>query len=172
MRWVSRLPALLALLVLAAYFIAQGFAYVQADPSYTFQGTGCVAANPTNLDPIIRYMQQENIRFGWATGWFADPITFETDGAIIVTQPDGRIGANDGAVFHADRPSILTLVRHDDLHPAILKLLDANNVTYRVARFYSEPGVDALVVTPLNRTVSPFDSHFTDMFKKVFSGCI
>ncbi len=165
-------PVVLATLVLVPYFIAQGFAYVDADPSYTFQGTGCVAANPTNLDPIIHYMQQEDIRYAWATGWLGDPITFKIDGAIIVTQPDGRVGANDVAVMHADRPSILLLVRHDDLHPTILQLLGANNVTYRIARFYSEPGVDALVVTPLNRTVSPLDPHFANMFKKVFTGCL
>lgn len=168
--WLA--PALLVSLVLALYFIAQGFAYVHADPSYTFQGTGCVAANPTNLDPIISYMQQENIHYAWATGWFGDPITFKTDGAIIATELSGRIAADDDAVRHADRPSILLLVRHADLHPAILKPLDANGVTYRVARFYSEPGVDALVVTPLNRTVSPLDPLFAAMFNKVFSGCL
>ncbi len=165
-------PVLLAMLVLIPYFIAQGVAYADADPSYTFQGTGCVAANPTNLNPIIQYLQQEHIHYGWATGWFGDPITFETDGAVVVTELNGRIPAEVRAVFHADRPSILTLVGHDDLHPGILRLLDANHVTYHVARFHSEPGVDALVVTPLNRTVSPLDSHFGDMFKKVFSGCL
>lgn len=69
-----------------------------------------------------------------------------------------RIPAYTEAVRHADRPSFLILVKYDDSHPAILKLLDAEHVTYDVARFPSQELRDVLVVTPLNRTVSPFDA--------------
>ncbi|GAC1303466.1 MAG: hypothetical protein NVSMB27_43000 [Ktedonobacteraceae bacterium] len=165
------------LAVLAIYFCVQAFAYIEADPRYTFQASGCASVNPTNLDPIISYMQQAHIRFAWATGWIATPITFRTDSAILVTEPHGRIPADSMAVLHADRPSILLLARHDDSHPAFLKALDARNVVYHAERFYSVPGVDELVITPLNRTVSPLDPAFADAFHiggfhSMFSGCL
>ena len=69
-----RLPLLVAiqvglLVVLAIYFFSQGIAYIQADPRNTFQGTGCISANPTDQGPIINYMQHAKIRYAWATGW-------------------------------------------------------------------------------------------------------
>jgi len=160
------------LAVLVIYFIVQGSAYIKANPWYTFQGTGCISANPTDVDTIINYMQHADIRYAWATGWLGDPITFKTNSAIIVTELHGRILANSMAVLHADRPALLLLARHDDLHPAILMSLNASNVTYHVERFYSKPGVDALVVTPLNRTVSPLNPAFAALFNKVYGGCL
>jgi len=50
--------------------------------------------------------------------------------------------------------------------------LDANHVTYRVARFYSAPGVDAVIVTPLNRSLSPSDPTFAKLFGRVFDPCL
>lgn len=117
-------------------------------------------------------MRQADIRFAWVTGWIADPITFKTNSAILATEPRGRIPANSTVLLHADRPSILLLARHDDPQPAFLKALDAGNVTYHVERFYSVPGVDTLVITPLNRTVSPLDPHFAAVFNRVFNGCL
>jgi len=160
------------LVVLAIYCCLQGVAYAQADPRYTFQGTGCISPNPTDQDPIINYMKQAHIRYAWATGWLGDPITFKTNGALIVTELPGRILANGNTVLHADRPGFFFLVRHDDLHPTILQALDANNVTYHIERFYSEPGIDLLLVTPLNRTVTPLDPAFKKMFQGVFRGCL
>ena len=160
------------LVVLAIYFCLQGVAYIQADPRYTFQGTGCISSNPTDQSPIINYMQHANIRYAWATGWLGDPITFKTNGALLVTELHGRIQANSNTVLHADRPGIFFLALHNDLHPAILKALDASNVTYHIERFYSEQGVDLLLVTPLNRTVSPLDPAFSNLFQIVFRGCL
>jgi hypothetical protein len=164
------------LAVLAIYFCVQAFAYMEADPRYTFQASGCASVNPTNLDPIISYMQQAHIRFAWGTDWIAAPITFRTNSAILITGPHARITADILAVLHSDRPSILLLARHDDSHPAFLRALDARSVVYHAERFYSVPGVDELVVTPLNRAVSPLDPAFADAFRiggfhNLFSGC-
>ena len=160
------------LVVLTIYFCAQGVAYLQADAKTTFQITGCSAANPTDQGPIINYMRQVNIRYAWATGWLGDPITFKTNSAILVTQVHGRIPANSNTLLHANRPSILLLVLHNDSHLAMLDVLDTRNVTYHVERLPSLPGVDVLVVTPLNRTVSPLDPAFTLLFQRVFKGCL
>jgi len=173
----SHLPLLSAiqiglLVVLLSYFCLQGAAYIKANPWYTFQVTGCAAANPTDVDPIIHYMQQAGIRYAWATGWLGDPITFKTNSAILVTEPHGRIPTNSKIVLHADRPSILLLAHHTDLHPAFLDALDARKVEYHIQRFYAAPGVDALVITPLNQTVSPLDPYFTALFHRVFFGCL
>jgi hypothetical protein len=74
--------------------------------------------------------------------------------------------------MHADRASVLALAAHDDHHPDFLRELDANHVTYRVARFYSAPGVDAVIVTPLNRSLSPSDPTFAKLFGRVFDPCL
>ena len=173
----SQLPMLLLLqaglvVVLALYVFVQGVAYLQASPNYTFQATGCPAENPTNLGPIISYMQRTNIHDVWAVGWVADPITFETNGAILATQPDGRIPANSRALLHADRASMLVLAAHADPHPAYLQVLDENRIAYHVERFYSVPGIDILLITPINRSVSPLDPAFSGLFQQVFGACI
>ncbi|GAC1343944.1 MAG: hypothetical protein NVSMB27_04340 [Ktedonobacteraceae bacterium] len=160
------------LVVLALYFGVQGIAYEQADPNYTFQATGCFSRNPTNVDPIVDYLKSKHIHYVWAAGWVGDHITFETDDSIVATKIGGRIMSDDEALMHADRASVLVLARHDDLHPNFLQELDTNHVTYRVARFYSAPGVDALIVTPLNRTLSPSDRAFASLFQRSFRGCL
>src|SRR6266851_153316 len=160
------------LVVLALYFGVQVIAYAQADPNYTFQATGCLSRNPTNVDPIVGYLRSEHIHYVWATGWVGDHITFEADDSIVATKIGGRIVSDDEAVMHADRASVLLLAAHNDLHPDFLQELNANHVTYRVARFYSAPGVDAVVVTPLNRTLSPSDPAFASLFQRSFHGCL
>jgi hypothetical protein len=161
---------LLVMLVLS--FGTQGIAYAQADPNYTFQATGCLSRNPTNVDPIVDYLKSQHIHDVWATGWVGDHITFETNDSIVATKTGGRIVSDDQALMHADRASVLVLAAHNDHHPDFLHELDANHVTYRVGRFYSAPGVDALVVTPLNRTLSPTDPAFVSLFKRSFRGCL
>jgi hypothetical protein len=160
------------LVLLAVYFFSQGVAYIQADARNTFQGTGCISANPTDQSAIINYLQHAKIRYAWATGWLGDPITFKTDGALIVTELHGRILTNSNTVLHADRPGIFFLVQHDDAHPALLKSLDAKHITYHIERFSSGQGIDLLLVTPLDRTVSPLDPAFNNMFQLVFRGCV
>jgi len=173
----TQLPLLAAiqaglLAVLAFYFCFQGVAYIQANPRNTFQQYGCASENPTDLDPIITYMQHTHIRYAWANGWLGFPIMFKTNSAILVPWLYHRIPAISNTVLHADRPSFFLLAKHNDLHPAILHVLDANNVMYHVERFYSVPGIDALLVTPLNRTISPLDPAFAALFNKVFYNCI
>lgn len=160
------------LVVLALYFSTQGIAYAQSDPNYTFQATGCLSRNPTNVDAIVAYLQNNHIKYVWATGWVGDHITFQTNHAVVATKIGGRIVADDEALKHADRASVLVLAAHNDLYPDFLRELDAQHVTYRVGRFYSAPDADALVVTPLNRTLSPTDPAFSRLFKRSFSGCV
>ena len=166
--WIQ--AALLGVCVL--YFATQGIAYAQADPTYTFHPTGCVAQNPTDVTPLIDYMRRNNIHYAWASSWIGNRITFETNAALIVTDLPGRVPANSRLVLRQDRPSIFVLARHDDSHPAFLQLLNANKVTYHIERFYSEPGIDVLLVTPLNHTVSPLDPIYKLTLKKILIGCV
>ena len=150
----------------------QAFTYGLADPGRTFQSPYCSIA-PANIDPIIAYMQQEHIRYAWATNFLAYPIVFKTDNQIIAADPlpliqpkiaINRIPAYTSLVMHADRPSFLVFVRHGDAYPSLLKTLTAEGITYRSALFPSAPGVDVLVVTPLNKTTSPLASQKFDLF--------
>lgn len=159
--------------MLMIFFCFQGVAYVQSNPRNTFQQYGCASENPTDLDPIITYMQHTHIRYAWANGWLGFPIMFKTNNAILVPWLYHRIPVISSTVLHADRPSFFLLAKHTDLHPAILHVLDTNNVTYHVERFYSEQGIDLLLVTPLNWTVSPLDPAFAALFNVVlYNNCI
>ncbi len=153
--------------VLLLILSAQGLTYAQTNAGYTFQTSGCVAA-PANNDPIIEYMQRAQIHYAWAPFWIGNPIIFKTKERIIIADPRiittpreflSRIPAYTKAVVLADRPSVLALVPHSDSSPQLLRNLDTDHITYHVARFPSEPGVDLLVVTPLNHDISPFESN-------------
>ena len=161
-RMVQRV--LICLLLIA--LVTQLYTYRLTDAGRTFQSPYCTSA-PANDDLLIAYMQREHIRYAWANNWIAYPLDFKTHGSIIATDPLplirhrdqlNRIPAYTDAVEHADRPSMIVLVKRNDQYPLLLKLLDADRVTYRLARFPAEPGMDVLVVTPLSRTVSPFES--------------
>jgi hypothetical protein len=163
------------LVVLLVYLGLQSYAYFTADPGYTFQTSACTMA-PANNDPIIAYLQSQHIKYVWSHGWMGDPIAFKTDGAIVTAdarfltgyQPYlGRIQAYTLAVWRADRPSVLILVHHND--STKLQLLTSWNITYRVASFTSEPGYDVLVVTPLNRSLTPAEvTNVTRSFPGAF----
>ncbi len=144
-----------------------------------FESPYCVAT-PANYEPIIAYMQREHIRYAWAFNFVAYPIVFETDSSIIVADPFAirhpshsidltRIPANSNAALHADRPSLLVLTEHNNPYPLVLRLLDNEHITYRVARFLSGADRDILVVTPLNRTVPVLELDLKD-FNTLF-GC-
>lgn len=164
----SHLPGALSVGLLALILIyagIEGYSYARTSPNYTMQTSGCKVA-PANDAPIIAYMQQEHIRYAWASGWVGNPITFATGGSILVIDPRwaaspaaSRIPAYIMAILRADRPNILLLANHDDPHPDLLKRFDQEHITYRFARFPSEPGVDLLLITPLNHSVSPFDGN-------------
>ena len=161
--------------VIALYFGVQCLTYVQTNAGYTFQTSGCTTA-PANNDPIIAYMQQRHIHYAWASFWIGNPIMFKSDGEIILADPrivtirtfGNRIPANTTAVPHAVLPSVLTLISSYDAHPQLLQVLDAEKLKYQVARFPSEPGFDLLIVTPLNRSISPFTASSLGAW---FAGC-
>jgi hypothetical protein len=161
---------------LLAYAGMQAWTYGLTDPGRTFQSAYCLEA-PTSNEPIIAYLQQEHISYAWASNWLAYGIVFKTNGSIIAADPlpflprspnIDRVPANTGAVRHADRPALLVFVHHNDAHPLLLQYLDGQRVTYRAVRFPSQPGIDVLVVTPLSRTVSPFESA---VFQNIFTSC-
>ncbi len=163
---------ILLLVLLLVSLCTQLYTYVLTDPGLTFQSPYCPSA-PANDGVLINYMQHEHIRYVWASNWIAYPLVFKTNGAIIAADPRplihrqfdlNRIPNNTDAVIHADRPSMISMVWHGDRHPLLPWLLDTNHVTYRLARFPSEPGTDVLVVTPLNRTVLPLDMRFSAAF--------
>lgn len=158
--------------LLLAYLGIQAGTYGLTDADQAFQSPYCTIA-PVNYDPIIAYMQQEHIHYAWATNLLGYPIVFKTNSNIIVSDPlplmhpsiaVNRIPSYTDAVNNADRSSFLVFVQHGDPHPRLLQLLDKQHVTYRAAFFHSQPGIDVMVVTPLNRTVSPFASKDFDFF--------
>lgn len=165
------LGLLVGFLVLSVYL--QVAFYGLSDAGSTFQSPYCTQA-PANNDAIINYMLREHIHYAWANNWIAFPIDFKTQERIMISDPLAiirnhptlnRIPAYTEAVLHADRPSFLVFVRHNDSYPRLLQLLDAGQVIYQTARFPAQEGHDVLVVTPLNRTVSPFDG---DKFLTIF----
>lgn len=171
---ISHIPSagqVLLVLLLLIYLGTHVWTYIQSNAAYTFQSTYCLA-DPANNDPIIAYMQREHIRYFWASNLLAYPIVFKTNSSIIGAdarpllhprESINRIPSYTDAILHADRPSMLVLINHNDPHPLLLRLLDARNVTYHAAVFPSEPGFDVLVVTPVSRTVSPLEKGF-DIF--------
>ncbi|HLZ62494.1 MAG TPA: hypothetical protein VKR06_36575 [Ktedonosporobacter sp.] len=172
-RLSQRLPQVMLLAFLIFYLAAQTSTYIRASAGYTFQSFACVVA-PINNQPIIDYMQQEHIQYAWGTSWIGNAITFQTQGAIIVADPriitvksSDRIPANTEAVSHADRPGVLIFALHSDTHPELLRTLDAMGVTYKLARFPAEQGLDVLVITP-DRTLSPFTGNSLGSW---FYGC-
>jgi hypothetical protein len=159
------------LALLLGYLGTQAWTYNLSYPNYDFQSPYC-SLIPANYDPIITYMQQ-HIRYAWATNLLGHPFIFETNSQIIVVDPlevthpplaVNRIPAYTDAVYHADRPSLVVFVQHSDQHPLLLRLLDADQVTYHVARFPSEPGIDVMVVTPLSRTIQPYSTRYIKAF--------
>jgi hypothetical protein len=165
----GRLPAigLVALCIfLIAYFGGQATTYGITNPDLAFQSPWCTIA-PANYSPIIAYMEKQHIQYAWATNLLAYPISFQSDSQIVMADPIAlipkqpvinRIPAYTNAVKAADRPSLLVFVKHNDLHPYLLQQLDQEGISYTTAYFPSQPGVDVLIVTPLNRTVAPFAS--------------
>jgi hypothetical protein len=164
-----RLPAIamVALCVfLIAYFGGQATTYGLTNPDLAFQSPWCTIA-PANYAPIIAYMEKQHIQYAWATNLLAYPISFLSDNQIVMADPIAlipnkpvinRIPAYSNAVKAADRPSLLVFVKHDDPYPHLLQQLDQEHITYTDAYFPSQPGVDVLIVTPLNLTVSPLAS--------------
>ena len=163
-----RVPLLIVILLI--YFSTVGYAYLKSSSHNTFQTSGCIAA-PADATPIINYMEQQHIRYAIATSWVGDPLTFKTNGKILVTQERNRVQSMSDTVLHSDRFSLLFLVNHHDTHLLILQKMDARHITYRTQRFETVPGKDLIVITPLNQTVSPLDPYFKDAFQQIYDGC-
>ncbi len=158
--------------LLLVYLTGQAATYGITNPDLAFQSAYCTIA-PANYEPIIAYMEKEHIQYAWATNLLAYPISFKTKNHIIMADPlaiihpdmaINRIPAYTDAVASADRASILVFVKHGDVYPTLLHILDSEHVTYKASFFSSQPGVDVMVVTPLSRTVSPFESPSFDIF--------
>lgn len=162
--------------VLFSYLGVQASTYGLTDADATFQSPSCTIV-PANNDLIIAYLQQEHVHYAWAITWIGNPITFKTNEGIITADPRviishyglGRIPRYTYDLLKANRPAMLTLVQHEDTHPALLKILNARKVTYHARRFPSEPGYDVLVVTALSRTVPMLS---TQLYVSAFPGCI
>jgi len=177
LRWSRRMVAQGILFgFLIVYVGIQAWTYGLTDQGRTFQSAYCLEA-PASNEPIIAYLQQEHVSYAWASNWLAYGIVFKTNGSIVAADPlpflprspnIDRVPANTEAVRHADRPALLVFVHHDDARPLLLQYLDEQRVTYRSARFPSQPGIDVLIVTPLSRTVSPFEST---VFQNIFTSC-
>ncbi len=171
-RIVQRMLFVLLLLTLGM----QVASYGMVNPATTFQSPSCPMA-PANDDPIITYLQQEHVHYAWAIPWIGNPITFKTNTSIITADPRPiinfmgltRIVAYLRDVSLANRPALLTFVRHNDPHPLLLRILDTRHITYRAAYFPSEPGIDVLVVTRLSRTLSLYESKY---LQEVFTPCV
>lgn len=141
------------------------FQYGRTKPEDPFQSFACHYA-PINDDAIIAYMQREHITDAWATMWIGNMIVFKTQEQIHVADPRiitvaaaNRLPYNTAIVSHAKNPSILAFDMHGDSRPDLLKALNADHVTYKLARFPGSNGVDVMVITPINRTVSPFEGN-------------
>jgi hypothetical protein len=147
--------------VLLTYFAVQVASYGLSDPDATFLSPSCTIA-PASNDAIIAYLQKEHVHYAWAIQWVGNPIIFKTNNSIILADPRviifhyglGRIQAYTEALLHADRPSMLSIVPHNKRYPAILRIMDAQHVTYHMKRFPSEPGYDIIAVTSLSQRVA------------------
>lgn len=163
-------------LLLVLLFCMQGASYFLTHPGKTFLPHSCVTT-PADNDALVQYMQHENIRYAWASTWIGNPIIFETQGSIVVADPRpvidrsanlGRVPEFVETVLQADRPALLSFVRHDDSDPELLRVLDQMGIVYKTALFPAQPGVEILVVQPLNRTV---DLTEISKSQKIFVPC-
>ena len=159
--------------LLFVYLGTQMVTYRLTDGGHTFQSPYCTHAPALN-DSIIAYLQQHHIRYVWAANWVGYPMIFKTDGNLTLADPQpvmknlvyfNRFPADVITVLHADRASFLVIVKHGDRHPQLLRLFDEQHITYAAIFFPSQPEADILLVTPLSRTVSPFESSvYFDIF--------
>jgi hypothetical protein len=144
----------LLLIVLAVYFSTQFYAYVTANQINTFKNPHCQKA-PSDYTDIINYMQQIHLSYALSTGWIGDPLTFNTNEAIIVTEPPGkaRIIANSEKVLNADHYGLLLFDRTTDTKAPILKLLDKQHYAYTVKRFPTIPGWSVIVISTPQKNI-------------------
>ena len=165
-RWIGdRAAKVVLFVVFFMYLGAQLATYSLTNPGYTFQSPYCTGAPALN-DTLIAYLQQHHIRYVWAPNWLGYPIIFKTGGSLLMVDPQpvmkniayfNRFPADVKTVLHADRASFLVIIKHGDKHPQLLQMFDAEHITYSAVFFPSQPESDILLVTPISRTVSPFE---------------
>lgn len=160
----ARLCRILSILLLIAYFGTQWMNYLQSDPDQTFQSTYCHTP-PADYSALINYIEQAHIHYIWGSNWLVFPITYASHGAIVATQLDGARPEDIQRVMQADRPSLMLFVLHTDNNPQPLRLLNSNRIRYHIKRFAGQRGYDVLLVTPLNRTISPKEQAFRSIFQ-------
>jgi hypothetical protein len=169
------LGRIVILAFLISFLGAQALTYGLTSSGQTYQSNYCVQ-DPFDNGPVLNYLEQQRIRYFWANGMLAYPLVFKSHLAIVGADPGpllhpditvNRIPSYTQAILRADRPSMLFVIPHNDAHPGILQALADLQVTYHSARFISQPGYDVLVVTPVNRTVSPLTSSKLDLFSCV-----
>lgn len=158
----------LLIALLTMYLSAHVYTYLKVDAGQTFQSPYCIEA-PSNNDAIIAYLQQEHIQYAWAINFLAYPVVFKTRGSIIMTDPSpiihnyaslNRLPAFVDIVRHADRPSFMILVGRGIRNSPLVSYMDTHHISYRAAYFPAQMDSEILVVTPLNKTVSPFAATF------------
>lgn len=155
---------LIPLALLIAYLGAQSLAYIQVPGYQYFRSPFC---KPALAHPgeVIDYLQQEHIRYVWASIYIGHVLSLDTHENIIGADPApvDRIPGYTAATQQAKTAGIIFFARSDDMYPQIRKVLDEQHVKYRVARFHEEPGIDLVVVTPenQNRKVVTFSYAYT-----------
>ncbi|GCE27202.1 hypothetical protein KDA_26860 [Dictyobacter alpinus] len=168
-----RLPIKIAiLLVLVIYFSTQFTAYATSYPPTVFKSAACIKILPDET-PLVQYMRQNGIRYAFATGWVADPITFVTNGEIIASEPPpkGRIHTESAAIAQSDHYAFLFFVHTSDTHFGFQKILDKHHLQYTAKRFPSQPGWDVLIVNPKQKI--SFKDPLIDKYlhSTIYGGC-
>lgn len=163
----------LLLVLLLGFLGTQALTYRLTSSGQTYQSNYC-PQDPFDNSHILAYLQAHHVRYIWANNFLVYPLVFKSDLSIIGSDPlplilpdigaNNRIPSYTDAVLHADRPTMLFVIPHDDQQPQIVQALDKLHVTYRAARFYGQPGYDVLVVTPVSRTVSPLELKQINIF--------
>jgi hypothetical protein len=186
---------LLTALILST-LASQFCSYFLTNPGLTFQSPYCHDA-PAHNEQIIAYMRQQHIHYAWATMWVSVPIVFKTNEQIIVAEPNpviqyaelarnnnvalsnhaalvdyirnsDRLSQYAVAVINADRPGLLAFAAHGDPRPPVLRILDSLHITYKTVIFPAEPGVDLLLITPLNHSITLSDWYH---LKPIYYAC-
>jgi hypothetical protein len=163
----------LLLVLLAVYFSTQFYAYIVSSPQDTFKNADCRKA-PASDTAIIDYMRQIHLSYAFATGWIGDPITFNTDESILVTEPPSiaRIPANSSKVSHASHYGLLLFDQTSDTMPTILKLLNKYHYEYSVRRFPTIPGWDVMVISTPHENISLTDPRFSGFLRtRLYDQC-
>ncbi|MDQ2717047.1 MAG: hypothetical protein M3Z08_19255 [Chloroflexota bacterium] len=145
------------------YLSGQGYTYIQSNPEHIIQTPGCSALLEQS-DQLVAYLEHSHIHYAWAASWLGNVVMFQSNEHVVTADPrvitnhdEDLLPAYTAAVSRATHASVLAFALSSDLHPTLLQALNANHVTYRLARFSTTPALDVLVVTPLNRTLSPFE---------------